>query len=533
MRRSVFIAVVFGVFVVAAAAGIGIAQVQEEPDTSVRGEPKIDVYVPDDTLTPGTADELAVQIANDGRVSWGITTRPELVTTARNVRVEIDDDGLPFTVETGQQAIGAVGTERPGEAPFAVRVPEDAEPGKYEMTVRVRFSHTSMYSPRAGVMQDRTRSIRRTVEVTIDDRPRFELTGLESDVQVGDSGTVTAEVRNLGQQPARDVDVSVRPTSPNVVVGEQVGDTARIDRLGANETATVTYDAEIRPRSTARNYTLEGDVAFTEPDGVRNVEEGLSFSFRPADEQEFSIELDQSTLRVGETGAIEATIRNDGPRAAEDVTLVLEEGQFEPRTRSYSIGDLDVGETAAFRFRAVVPESTDPAPQRIDLTTRYRSPIDGERTTVESVHVPVADRRDAVAVAAVDPQFEAGEEGVLRLEVTNQRDVEIRDVRLRLVVEDPLESDFRSSVLSSLDPGETGEVAFDLEVDSDAPESQYPATVEIEYLDPDDDPATVRPATVAIDVVQPEEVFALGIEVLVFLLVVVAAAGVFVWLYRR
>lgn len=531
IQRGVLVAIAFGVLLVASVAGIGFAQ--QVDDTSVRGEPRISVHVPDSTFTPGTTDQLLLQIANDGRVTWGATGQPELVTTARNVRVEVDDDDTPFTVEVGEQAIGAVGTDRPGEAPFTVRVPEDAEPGEYEVDVQVRFSHTSMYAPQSGIMQDRSRTVTRTIDIAIDDRPRFELHGVESDLQVGDSGTITAEVRNVGDQEARDVDVSVESTSPNVVIGEMTGDTTRIDRLGANETATVEYDAEMRPGATARNYSLEGDVRFTEPDGVRNVEEGLTFGFHPIDEQAFDLELEESTMRVGETGAIEGTIRNDGPAAVEGVTLVLEEGQFEPRSRSYSVGELDVGETADFRFRAVVPESTDPTPQRIDVTTRYRTPRDTEHSTADSLHVPVADRRDAVAVRAIDPQFAAGEDGVLQLEVTNQRDVEIRDVRFHLTVDEPLDSDFRSTVLPSLQPGETDEIAFDVEVDSNAPISQYPATVEIEYVDPDDDRVTARPATVSVSVTETPRDLSQIIGLFVFIVMVILVVAAFVWLYRK
>ena len=531
MRRSFFVAIVFSVLLVALAAGVGFAQ--ETDDSSVRGEPRISVHAPDSTLTPGTTDQLSLQIANDGRISWGATTRPELVTTARNVRVEANDDRVPFTVETGQQAIGAVGTDRPGEAPITVRVSEDVEPGEYELPVRVRYSHTSTYAPRSRVVQERTRSVTRTVVVTIDDRPRFELNGVETDVQVGDSGTVTAEVRNVGAQEARAIDVAVESTSPNVVVGGGGGDVARIDRLGANETARVVYDAEIRSDATARNYSLEGSVRFTDRDGVRGAAEGLSFGFHPTEEQAFDIDLETSTLRVGETGTIEGTIRNAGPSAVEDVELALEEGQFEPRSRSYSIGDLDVDETADFRFRAIVPESTDPTPQRIDVTTRYRTLADSDRSTGDSIRVPVEERRDAVAVEAIDPQFAAGQEGTLRLDVTNQRDVEIRDVRIRLAVEEPLESEFRTTVISSLPAGEADEVAFDLEVDSDAPVSRYPATVEIEYVDPDDEPVVDRPKTVAISVTEADGEYFDAVEIVIFGTVALLVVAVFLWLYRR
>lgn len=529
MRRSISIVGVLVILVIVSMAGIGLAQ---EDDASVRGEPRIDVHLPDGTVTPGTTAEVTLQVSNDGRVTWGATTQPELVRAARNVRVEADDDGLPFTIETEEQAIGAVGTDVPGEVPLQVRVPNDAEPGTYEVDVTVRYSHTSMFSPRSGIVQERSRSVTRTVEIVIDDRPRIALHGMEPDVQVGDSGTIRAEVQNIGGQEARDIDVSIESTSPNVILGEPGRDSARISSLDANENTTIEFDVEIPPNVTVRNYSVDATARFTDPDGVRIADEGLSFQFEPLAEQSFSLELRESALRVGETGEILGSIHNEGPHTVEDVTLRLEEGQFEPRSVSYSIGELEPGDSADFQFRAIVPTSTDPAPQRIDITTHYRTAADNDRATLDSLHVPVADRRDAVAIAATEAEFGAGEDGVLELAVTNQRDEEMRDVRLTLAVEDPLDSDFRTTVISSLQPDETGTVAFDLEVDSNAPLSQYPAMVQVEYTDPDGESIEARPATVAISVTEVETEF-FSIEVFIFIVMIILVGAAFYWLYRR
>ena len=639
--RRTWVAVVCALLMILSVIGAGAGVVGGEEDRLfIRGEPDLDVFLPDQKFTPGTADELVVQIANDGEVTWGATTQPEIVTSARNVRVAVDDDA-PFSVETGEQAIGTVGTDVPGEAAFAIRVADDAEPGEYEVDVDLEYSHTRMYSARAGVLQERTRTVTRTVDVIIDDRPRFDIRGIDTELQVGDRGTVTAEVHNVGAQPATDIDVAVESTSPHVRLGEGAAvDSARIDRLEPDETATVTYDADMLSDATARNYSLVAQVQFTDENGIRDADRNRTFAFFPTPEQEFDLELDESTLRVGEIGTVTGTVRNVGPqpvetvaleladgpfeairhthaigaldvgeaadfrlrvavpadaepvphridinttyRSAQDydrvvrepliapvgeqdfaidivdsslrvgergsirgtientgpvdataVTLVLGESRFEPRSESYSIGDLSVNETASFEFRGTIPESTDPVPRRIDVTTEYRTPADVVRATNDSVHVPVAERRDAVAVEAVDARFTAGEDRTLELEATNQRDVELRDIRFNLSVADPLESDFRTTMLESLEPGESGTIGFDLEVDRDAPLTQYPAVVGIEYTDPDDDRIVDRPATVAVTVVETPWEFFVAIEIIVFIVLLVLVGALFVWLYRR
>ena len=167
----------------------------------------------------------------------------------------------------------------------------------------------------------------------------------------------------------------------------------------------------------------------------------------------------------------------------------------------------------------------------IDRGTIDRTAID--RTTVDPIRVDVAERRDAVEVTAADPAFAAGESGTLELDVRNRRDVDIRDVRLTLAVDDPLESEFRTTIVPELAPDETDSVAFDLEVDGDAPASRYPATVAVEYTDPDDETATARSATVAVEVTETDDDVLPAVEILIFGLVALLVGAVFVWLYRR
>ncbi|OYR51154.1 hypothetical protein DJ73_14050 [Halorubrum sp. Ea1] len=479
----------------------GLAVAQEEPPF-VRGEPELDVYVPDSTVTPGTATELAVQVANDGEVDAGSDARRAAVTTARGVVVEVRNDGSPLVVETGRFAVGSIAEGAVREVPVSVRVPADAEPGRYSLDVRLRYSHTFLSAPRSGIVQDRTRTRTESVSVTVDDAPRFAMRTVGTDVQVGGAGTIAVNVTNVGGEPARDLSIELAANGPDVALGETDRNTARIDRLAPGANATVRFPASVRADAAAESFDLTGTVRYTDVDGIRDAHEGIPVGLRPRPEQSFSVAVDDSTLRVGENGSVSGTIRNDGPSDVRSVVLAVGDGAFVPRSPRYAVGDLAAGESAAFRFRGEIPADADSVPLQLVLSTSYRSAADAERTTREAVRVPVAERRDAVTVSAVDPRFAAGEDGVLRLDVTNRRDVELRDVELRLAVDQPLESEFRTTVIPSLAPGETGRVAFDLSIDGDAPPSRYPASVEIGYTDPGGVRVTGDTATVAASVVE-------------------------------
>lgn len=544
MRRRPAVLLVGLCVMLAVAAGVAVAQEGQY----IRGEPNLDVYVPDPTLTVGTSGELRLQIANDGDVRAGAVTQRGTVTTARAVTVDVDDGSVPFDVTTQRQSVGSVPDGEAVDAPVSVTVPDDAEPGEYSLPVRVRYSHTFQYAPNSNVVQERTRTVRKSIDVTVEERPRFALTTVESDVQVGDSGTLVTNVTNVGSEPARDLRVRLESESGDVTFGDASANTARVDRLDPGENGTVAFRTAVSEDVALRDLAVEGSVRFTDPDGIEHTQGGLTTGFHPAAEQSFTLSVEASTLRVGELGAVEGTVRNDGPADVDDVVLALGDARLEPRSETYAVGSLDAGESASFRFRGTVPADADAVPQRIDVTTRYRAvagidrtaidrvSIDRtaiDRTTVDPIRVDVAERRDAVEVTAVDPTFAAGESGTLELDVRNRRDVDVRDVRLTLGVDDPLESDFRTTVVPELAPGETDSVAFDLEVDGDAPASRYPATVAVEYTDPDDEAATARPATVAVEVTETDDDVLPAVEILIFGLVALLVGAVFVWLYRR
>lgn len=529
MRRRYVGLLLSVILVVTVVAGVAVAQ---EELQFIRGEPDLDVYAPEPTVTSANTGEFVLQIANDGEVHAGAVPQRDVVTTARAVSIEVTDDG-PFEIRTQRQAIGSIPDGSVRTVPLSITVPEDVEPGEYEIDVKVRYSHTWMYAPRSNVVQERSRTVTTSVDVTVEERPRFAVDTVESDVQIGDSGTIVTNVTNVGSETAHALTVVLESRSADVTFGEASRNTARIDRLEPGENATIAHRVRVRDDVDIRDFALDVSVQYTDTDGISGVHEELSAGFVPIGEQSFSPSVTESTLRVGEVGTIEGTIHNDGPTDVDAVVLALHDARLELRSDTYAIGSLDAGESASFQFRGTVPPGTDPVAQRIDVTTQYRTTAGNDRSTTDPIRVDVAERRDAIDINAVDARFAAGESGTLQIEVTNQRDVDVRDVRLTLEVADPLKSDFRTTVVSELEPGATDDVAFDLEVDGDAPASQYPAIVSVEYTDPDDEIVTARPSTVAIEVTEEEEEIIPAIEVLIFGVMLILVAAVFVWLYRR
>jgi len=452
------------------------------------GDPDLEVFAPDPTLTPGTSTQLELQIANDAEADFGTAQNRDRVTVARNVRIDVDADDAPITVESGRHSVGSVSENRPTTAPIAVDVPEDAEPGEYEIDVELEYSYTSGYFPRGEVEYDRTRTVTRTVEIEIDDGPRFALSSDgDTAVQISETGTVAVDVENIGAEPARNVALRLESPSPMLTFGERAGDTARIDRLDPGETKAVTYEVSVAPDAPERTYELDGTVRYTDPDGIRGYDDdGLSVGVGALAEQNFSMTAEETTLHADEEGDVAVTITNEGPVTARDVSVNL--ASEYPNVRllenAVSAGTLAPDESATVDLPFDLGREADPVSKTLDMNVGYRT-ADGEHRVDpdHSLVIDIQERRDAFLVEITDSTITADSSRLIEVTVTNNRDQRLTDVEAKLGTSDPLDSDDDEGYVEALDPGETTTMTFELSATGDANPKTYSVAMDVRYDD--------------------------------------------------
>ena len=530
-----WIALVAALLVGSSVAAIPGAVSAQQATQSVVGQPDITFSTASGSVTTGTASELSITITNRGEVfQTGPPDYEDQVTTARAMTLRFKDDNVPIDVKSGEVAAGSVSVGSTSQT-VPITVAESAKPGTYRIPIEYEYLYTRQVKYDSSGIVDRTEyttSKTGSITVRVEEDARFEVIETNGTAQVGDTSDVTVTLENTGTQTAHSATVVANSQSGSMSFDAgSPNASAHIGEWAPDETRTVTYDVGLAPEASVRGYTISLTVNYEDSDGISRRSRSLTAGIDTLPEQSFALSNVESTLRVGEDGQIRGTIRNDGPDPVRNVKLTLGESAFEPRSGSYAVGNLDVGETATFQFTVAVPRSSDPVPQQIDVTTTYRADEDDhDRSVTDPIRVEVAERRDALTARAVDARFAAGESGALEVKITNQRDVELRDVQVNLTLTEPLDSDFRTTVIPSLGPGETSTVTFDLEVDGDAPASRFPATVGIEYVRPDGDRETARPSTITVTVTEAggED---LSIELVVFaVLAVLVAVGAW-WFY--
>lgn len=494
-----------------------------------RGEPDLSVHLPDDEVTPGTIDELAFEIRNDGTVITGSDSR---VTDATAVTVELEDAG-PFEAETDEIAIGPVQDGSVSEAPLPVSVPKDIEPGEYDVTVEVSYTHVWQVSSDGSVdRQSETETHDVTVEVP--DEPRFDVTDVSTAVEPGASGDAEIEITNTGTEPATETRTTITAGGGVVVDGgtaeEVLGD------LDPGESATAIVSAQISDDVSAGEKPLDLEFTYRDGNGVQQTAEPETASLAPAGEQSFAIEKLEADLSVGAAGTVEGDVRNEGPRTIDDAVLVVEpmsDSLFVEDTH-YALPELKPGETAAFDYSTDVSGQADAGARQLQFHVEYTG---GDETPLQdgphSERVVVDGQVDEFSIDGVDTTVRQGETDDLLLEITNERSQTLSNIDAMLYTGSDLATDNDEAFVAELEPGESAEIPFDISAADTAAVETHPIELDFQY-------DTERGETVVsdtyqhpIDVVDGENDDGGGFGSIVGVLAVLALSGIGLVTWRQ
>ncbi|WP_245851607.1 COG1361 S-layer family protein [Halorubrum persicum] len=506
----------------AVSGGIGSAQT-----SNVGGSPDLDVYASNPNLVPGQTNQVELTIANDGNLRFGDPSVAETALTARNVRVDAEAPGA-LSVESGETAIGGVTTTTPRSVPVSINVPNNVDPGTYTLDLDITYSYIS-----SG--EDRTVTVSRQIDLRVRDDARFQVVDVESNTQIGDSGTVEATIENVGSETAHNADVTFSTQSNSVSVSGGQSGTVRVAEVDPGETATVAYDVGVASDLPVQQYTLSGSVAFEDPDGISRTDSGLSLGVLPRAEQTFALTNVESQLRVAEDGDLIGTIRNDGPVPARSVVVQYtgSDPSVIPAEQSTAVGTLAPGESANFSLPISISGEAEAGLRSLDMAVQYRNDESELRAFEDIVaNAEVAPERDRFDVTIENRTIQSGGTRTVDVAVTNNLNETASDVEARLFADDPLDTgDTDTGYVQSLEPGETTTMTLELTTTGSAtPGSTYPISLDFRYDDADGDSQLTDTFRVPIDVVESED-GGLPLPVIIVALLVVGTGGLVV--YRR
>ncbi|WP_277554657.1 COG1361 S-layer family protein [Halobaculum limi] len=460
---------------------------------TVEGEPDIDVFLPDNTVSPGEERRLVVQVANGGTVDdEGLDTPPsgsEAVTTARNVRVELEDGDAPVTVNTAETALGDLQAGSVAEVGFDIVVDEDADPGVYDLDVTVEYDYTEEITNDDSERESEQDTFE--VELVVTEDGRFVVRSVDEDLQVGETGPVEIDLRNVGEEDLRDATVTVRSPNADLTLGGGADSSTRsVGDWDDGDTETITVDATLAPDAATQEYPLELTVSYTDENGNRETSGVLVVTIDPDDAQSFDVTDVESTLSVGQEGRVSGTVVNDGPRDVETAVLRITEtdDNLQPRERLVVLGDLEEDDEADFSIPASVLDTAQPGPRRFVVVIEYVT-ADGDRRESDPITViaDVSSETERFELTTVDARLQANDDGPLVLTIVNRGDETLTDATVSLTSQSPAlaigESSEDTRFVGRWRPGEQRVVRYVVDAGDEAGGQTYAFEASVEFTD--------------------------------------------------
>lgn len=529
-----------GALVAALVVVSGVAPVVAQTGSSgqVIGSPELDVVASSQEFEPGTQATLDLTVSNRGRVNRGGPAQYEnRVTTARGVIVEVGSGSAPIEVNSGAVGVGNLPTGTASVPPVAITVSEDAEPGTYRVPVEVSYAYTRgvSYDTYGPEYNDFTAEETYYVTIRVRDQARFAVVDQSSTAQIGDRGTLSVTLENVGTRAARDASVTAASRSDELAFGtESTESTANVGAWAPGERRTVEYTVATAEDATLRDYTLGLSVDYLDTDGIDRTSRTLNVGLRPAAEQSFSLTDVSTSLRVGEEGQVVGTVVNEGPTTARSPVVVLSTNHPDVTVDSaeYAVDTLAPGERGRVEYDVTVSSAASPSVQQFEFTTRYRNGRNDVRTSdALEASARIEPQRDRFTVSTVENSLVAGGDRAVTVRVTNNGEEPLTNVKAKAFVQDPLSSDNDEGIITELAPGETANFTIALSAANDALPKRYPVSFDLQYEMPDGDTEVSKTYTTSVRVTEREG-GGFPVSLAVGALLVVGVVGVVGWRRR-
>ncbi|MFP4530872.1 MAG: COG1361 S-layer family protein [Halodesulfurarchaeum sp.] len=452
-------------------------------------DPRFETNVPEPKVQPGQTTQVAVEFTNDAE------DIDDDVETATDVEATMKQGDTPFAIQSGTHRLGSMPDGEAVTDQFSIRVPENVEPGTYQIPITLDYVYDD----------DEEESTTVYAEVEVEDRAMFSIVDTSENLTVGEDGSVTMTLENNGTEAVTDATVSLQSETENVAFGSSSSTVAYVGDWEAGEEREVTVDASSPASADPGTHSVSATVAYEDSEGFEKqwppLEAGLSVD--PETDQ-FSLADVEHSLRVGEEGNVTMTVTNEGEAVTDAVIKLTDTGtNIHPLASEYAIGPMDRGESVAASFPIEISESAEATPRQFAFTVAYEDDDGDERASDPlKITADIEPDRDRFDVEPVNASVPAGTDGQITLEVTNNGDSTVTDVDAKIFTNDPLSSGDDEAYIESLEPGDSTEISFGIDAASSASVKTYPVSLDFQY-DSDGDSKLSKTYRVPVSVTEP------------------------------
>ena len=467
----------------------------------------------DGKLHLGDDTAITVLIENEGKVTdfplnENTSQLLQLVTTAKDLRVEMDDTG-PIKVETvNPQLVGDLPAGRIAKATFRVKVDKDAKLGEYSILVKLRYNKVTYTITSSGVVVSYHEDFDveyLKVEIVRKDYD-FSVISVDSSLKTGSEGKVDVVIKNTGNNKIYDAVLIINTTPP--LIPNTKAMSAYLGDIDVDKTAEASFKVYVIDGALNQTYpatlilkfkTSAGmPIVLSQSIGLKVVNDDSFIVTRvvslitspktipktsvPASKiqtqqmpqiQQQSTQQSVQTITIPSRGFVLVSIKNVGEDVSDAVAILSFNNPLIQVENTPYIGYFRKGESKSVLFYV---KSTAPAGKyRACLMLKYRNELGDEEVSKKKyIEVEVKPTSPLKVERIEVKNLGVGLKGDVYVFIKNYLNDTITDAKFTIVTPDPSITPLSSvSFIDELKPNESKEIKFRLSVSDEATSGPY------------------------------------------------------------
>lgn len=215
----------------------------------------------------------------------------------------------------------------------------------------------------------------------------FAVDTVDADLEVGDDGTLSAELTNTGPRTAEDVVVVWASEQRNV---DPIETEYSIGNLDAGESASFDFDVDISDsaRSGPRQFTLQ--TRYTNDDDEQRTGDSMNVRAEVAPERdEFDVAIRSANVSAGDGTELTVEITNAKNQTLSDIKAkIFADSPISANDDEAFVDELSPGESREITFSISAGSSALSKPYPVSMDFQYDE-ADGDTVTSDTYNIPV------------------------------------------------------------------------------------------------------------------------------------------------
>ncbi|WP_224336764.1 COG1361 S-layer family protein [Haloprofundus halobius] len=352
-----------------------------EYDNDERSTDTVDVTVRVDDRARFVVTDVETDAPAGGSGGMNVTMRNVGESVAHNASVSTETTSADVSFGESESASRFVERWEPGETQtfrYDLTVANDASSGAHTMRATTAYENADGESAESAPV---------SFGVTPLPEQSFDLENVDGSLHVGEEGSLSGELVNAGETPARNVVLVFESQNSNV---EPVETEYAVGTLGPGERAEFDFATDVTDNADAgpRQFSLEAQ--YRNADGDRRTSDPLDVQV-DIDEQrdEFSLDGVNATFEAGESGELVVEVTNERDEPLHEVSAkIFPDGPITADSSEAYVDELAPGESAELVFGVSVGGDALAKTYPVQMDFRYED-RSGDSQLSDTYRLPV------------------------------------------------------------------------------------------------------------------------------------------------